>query len=141
MISNRYSISLIAPVDGKQLFEYLCAAARQVFKDEPCRFSLIQTAEYDETDEFQNGHLRMMFDERLFKNHPIHERFCIQVGGPPLQAGRKYDSIDLFVYHLRASGWRFWKEFTLTLGAFYPSPISMRLTDIAVLVREASVSQ
>lgn len=141
MISNKYSISLINPVDGKQLFEHLCTAARQVFREETCRFSLIQTAKYDETGEFQNGHLQMMFDERLFVRHPIHERFRFQVGGPPLQAGQKYDSVNLFVYHLRASGWGLWKEFALTLGAFFPSPILMRLTNIAVLVREAGAAQ
>lgn len=138
MVCNKYSISLVMPVEGKQLFNQLCAAARQVFREETCRFSLIQTVECDDAGEFQNGYLQMMFDERLFASHPIHERFRIQVGGPPLHAGRKYDSVDFFVYQMRASGWGLWKPFALTLGAFYPSPISMKLTDIAVLVRDAT---
>lgn len=117
MISNLYPISFPHPLEGKQLFDLLSEAAAQTFRDEKDRLSLITTENDAVKDEFKS-HLSIIFDEQLFINDPRWKTICIRVGGPPLQSGVIYTSIDLFIFHMRR-GWGLWKSVNLHGGNSY----------------------
>lgn len=126
MISNLYTVSLPSPLEGKKLFDLLSEAAAQTFRNEQDRLSLVTTEQCNDAGEFKQSHLSIIFDEQLFVGDQRWKTICFRVGGPPLQSGVTYTSIDLLIFYIRRM-LGLWKSFNLHGNDYFRPLINARL--------------